>query len=218
MVEWYQTDRLQPGEMFGSVLMPAGRLPLVVDDPIGGDGLIAGIATAIGELSPETRVVGVQASGAATVPQSLEKGEPREAEGVQTIVDGIATGGISQLTYDQIDQYVDRVVAVSDTDIAESVLFMLERTKQMLEGAGVTFIAALRSDDLDAEGETVVPLICGGNLSMTDLQTVLTHGLTHRNQVVQPRVQIVDEPGKMARLSQVVADHEANIREVRHER
>jgi threonine dehydratase len=186
--------------------------------PIGGGGLIAGIATAIGELSPQTRVVGVQASGAATVPQSLQKGEPQEAERVQTIADGIATGGISQLTYEHIDKYVDRVVTVSDTDIAESILFMLERTKQMLEGAGATSIAALRSDDLDVAGETVVPLLCGGNLCMTDLQTVLKHGLAHRNQVVTLRVQIVDEPGEMGRLSNIIADHEANIREVRHER
>lgn len=186
--------------------------------PIGGGGLIAGIATAIGELSSETRIIGVQAAGAATVPQSLQKGCPQTIEDVQTIADGIATGGISELTYNQIETYVDEVVTVNDTQVAESILFMLERTKQMIEGAGATSIAAIRSDTLDVAGETVVPVLSGGNLSMTDLQTVLTHGLTYRNQLVQLRVHIIDEPGKMENISNVIANHGANIRDVRHVR
>ncbi|WP_042662824.1 threonine ammonia-lyase [Haloferax sp. ATB1] len=186
--------------------------------PIGGGGLIAGVATAIGELSPETRIVGVQVTGAATVPQSLQKGGPQTIEDVQTIADGIATGGISELTYEKINKYVDEVVTVNDTQVAESILFMLERTKQMVEGAGATSIAAIRSDDLDVAGETVVPILSGGNLSMTDLQTVLTHGLTYRNQLVQLRVHILDEPGKMENISNIIANHGANIRDVRHVR
>ncbi|MDT3437148.1 threonine ammonia-lyase [Haloarcula sp. 1CSR25-25] len=186
--------------------------------PIGGGGLIGGIATAIGEISPDVQIVGVQATGAATVPQSLQKGEPKTVEEVQTIADGIATGGISELTYGLIDTYVDEVVTVTDTEIAENILFMLERTKQMIEGAGATSIAAMRSDDLDVDGKTVVPLLCGGNLSMTDLQTVITHGLTYRQQLVMLRVHIVDEPGRMEHISDVIADLGANIRDVRHER
>ncbi|WP_121743452.1 threonine ammonia-lyase [Natronorubrum halophilum] len=186
--------------------------------PIGGGGLIGGIATAIGERSPDTRIVGVQADGAATVPQSLQAGEPRTRDSVQTIADGIATGGISDLTYDLISEYVDEVVTVSDTEIAESVLFLLERTKQMVEGAGAVSVAAMRSDRLDVRDEVVVPLLCGGNLSMTDLQTVLTHGLTHREQVVRLRVRIVDQPGEMSHISSIIADCGANIRDVNHER
>ncbi|RQG90075.1 threonine ammonia-lyase [Natrarchaeobius halalkaliphilus] len=186
--------------------------------PIGGGGLIGGIATAIGERSPETRIIGVQADGAATVPESLEAGAPRTRESVQTIADGIATGGISDLTYQLITEYVDDVITVTDTEIAESVLFLLERTKQMVEGAGAISVAALRSGQLDVEGEVVVPLLCGGNLSMTDLQTVLTHGLTHRDQLVRLRVQIVDQPGEMNRISEAIGDHGANISDVSHER
>lgn len=186
--------------------------------PVGGGGLISGVATVIGELAPETRIVGVQATGAATLPKSLQKGKPLGSESVQTIADGIATGGISQLTYDCIETYVDEVITVSDTEIAESLLFTLERTKQMVEGAGATTIAALRSDQLDVEGETVVPVLSGGNLSMTDLQTILTHGLTTRGQLVRFRVHIVDEPGRLEQISKIVADHGANVRNVRHER
>ncbi|THE63179.1 threonine ammonia-lyase [Salinadaptatus halalkaliphilus] len=186
--------------------------------PIGGGGLIAGIATVIDELAPETRLVGVQADGAATVPQSLQKGEPQSVESVQTIADGIATGGIAPLTYDIIRDRVDDVLTVSDTAIAENVLFLLERTKQMIEGAGATTIAALRSDQLDIEGDTVVPVLSGGNLSMTDLQTVLTHGLSHRDQLVRLRVHIRDQPGEMSRISAIIAEHGANIFDVSHER
>lgn len=186
--------------------------------PVGGGGLLSGIATVVGERAPETRIVGVQATGAATLPRSLEKGEPQGTESVQTIADGIATGGISQLTYDCIETYVDEVVTVSDTEIAESLLFTLERTKQMVEGAGATTIAALRSDRVDVDGETVVPVLSGGNLSMTDLQTILTHGLTTRGQLVRFRVHIVDEPGRLERISEIVAEHGANVRNVRHER
>ncbi|MFD1647531.1 threonine ammonia-lyase [Haloarchaeobius litoreus] len=186
--------------------------------PIGGGGLIGGIATAVKARAPDTRVVGVQAESAATVPESLDKGFPVTIDSMQTIADGIATGGISELTYGLIEAHVDEVVTVTDTQIAESVLFMLERTKQMVEGAGATSVAAVRSDALDVSDEVVVPLLCGGNLSMTDLQTVLTHGLTHRNQLVHLQVHIVDRPGEMSRVSELIADCGANIHDVTHER
>lgn len=186
--------------------------------PIGGGGLIGGVAAAIGEQSPETRVIGVQAEGAATVPQSLKNGQPESTETVQTIADGIATGGISQLTYELISKYVDDVVTVSETEIAESILFLLERTKQMVEAAGATSVAAICTDRIDVEGETVVPILSGGNLGLTDLRTVLTHGLTYRNQLVRLRVQITDKPGEMADISGIIRDHNVNIHGVRHER
>ncbi|SFT01406.1 threonine ammonia-lyase [Halostagnicola kamekurae] len=186
--------------------------------PVGGGGLISGIATVISERKPDTRIVGVQAAGAATLPQSLQKGEPVSCDKTRTIADGIATGSLSQITYERIERSVDDVVTVTDTQIADSVLFTLERTKQMIEGASATTIAALRSDRLDVRDELVVPVLSGGNLSMTDLQTVLTHGLTARKQLVRFRVRIVDEPGRLERLSALIADHNANVRNVRHER
>ena len=186
--------------------------------PVGGGGLISGVATVIDELSPGTRVVGVQAEGAETVARSLRKGAPQSNPDVRTIADGIATGGISQLTFDLIDDHVDDVVTVSDTEIAESLLFLLERTKQLVEGAGATPVAALCSDSLDVSGETVVPVLSGGNLDLTDLQTVLTRGLQSRGKLVRLRVRIVDEPGEMSRLSRIIGSHDANIQQARHVR
>jgi len=186
--------------------------------PIGGGGLISGIATAFAEKRPETRIVGVQATGAATVAESLEKGIPQTLDTVDTIADGIATGGISELTLSIIDRHVDEVVTVTNGEIAEAVLVLMERAKQLVEGAGAAAVAAIRGDELDVDGETVMPLLCGGNLDMTMLRAVLIHALTHRRQILRLRVRIDDRPGKMAELSGVIADHGANIQTVRHDR
>ncbi|NIC00848.1 threonine ammonia-lyase [Halobacterium sp. R2-5] len=186
--------------------------------PIGGGGLIGGVSKAIAERAPSVRVVGVQAEDAATVPQSLQKGAPQTIDSVQTIADGIATGGISELTYDLIDQHVDEVVTVSDTEIAHSIRYLLERTKQMVEGAGAATVAALLNDYVDVTDETIVPVLSGGNLSATMLQRTLTHELTYRQQLVQLRVRIIDEPGKMGDIASIIANENANIRSVNHER
>ena len=186
--------------------------------PIGGGGLISGISTAFAELSPETRVVGVQATGAATVPDSLDKGIPQTLDSVDTIADGIATGGISELTLSIIDANVDEIVTVTNSEIADAILLLLERAKQVVEGAGAASIAAVRSSELDVTDECVMPLLCGGNLDMTMMRTVLIHALTRRKQILQVQVRIDDRPGVMAELSGIIGDHEANIQTVRHDR
>lgn len=186
--------------------------------PIGGGGLISGIAAALAGLNPDIRVIGVQAEGAATVPDSLQKGEPESMASPKTIADGIATGGISDRTLAHIEAHVDDVVTVSDDEIAMAVLVLLERTKQLVEGAGAASIAALLSGDLDVEGERVVALLCGGNIDMSMLQTVITHALVGREQLLRLRVRITDQPGRMAEISGLMSTHGANIREVRHDR
>ncbi len=186
--------------------------------PIGGGGLISGIATAFADRSPETRLVGVQASGASTVPDSLEKGGPVSLESVDTIADGIATGGVSELTLSLIDDHVDELVTVTDGEIARAILLLLERAKQVIEGAGAASVAAVVSDELDVTGETVMPLLCGGNLDMTMLQTVLVHALTDREQLLRLQVRIDDQPGKMEEISGLIAEHNANIQTIRHDR
>ncbi len=186
--------------------------------PIGGGGLIGGIATAFADRNPETRIVGVQATGAATVHDSLDKGVPQTLESVDTIADGIATGGISELTMSMIDHHVDDVVTVTDAEIADAILLLMERAKQVVEGAGAASVAALLSDDLDVTDESVVALLCGGNLDMTMLMEVVIHALTRRKQLLKLRVHIDDQPGKMAHISGLIADCGANIQTVRHDR
>ena len=186
--------------------------------PIGGGGLIGGISTALAGVAPEVRVVGVQAAGAATVPQSLDKGLPVDIDHPDTIADGIATGGVSELTLGLIQEHVDRVVLVDDGDIAGAMLLLLERAKQLVEGAGAAPVAALLSDDLDVAGETVVPLLCGGNVDIPRVQEVLDHAMTDRAQLLRLRVRIRDRPGTMGDISDRIGEQGANIRHVRHER
>lgn len=186
--------------------------------PIGGGGLISGIATALSHLSPETRVVGVQSEGASTVHESLDKGIPVTLDEVNTIADGIATGGISDLTLNFIEAYIDEIITVSDTQIANAILLLLERAKQVVEGAGAAPIAAILSNDLDVSGETVVPILSGGNLDMTMMRTVLLHSLTDRKQILRLRVRINDRSGKMEDISGIIAQHGANIHDVQHDR
>ncbi len=186
--------------------------------PIGGGGLISGIATALSAVAPDVRVVGVQAEGASTVPRSLKKGHPVDHDAPNTIADGIATGGISELTLGLIEEHVDEVVTVDDDELAEAILVLLERAKQLVEGAGAASVAALLSDELDVTDEKVVPLLCGGNIDMSMLRTVIDHALADRQQLLQLRVHIDDRPGKMADISSAIADAGGDIQNVRHER
>jgi threonine dehydratase len=186
--------------------------------PIGGGGLVSGIATAFAELRPETRIIGVQAEGAQTVVDSLDKGIPQTLDSVDTIADGIATGGLSELTLSIIDRHVDEVVTVTDAEIVDAILLLMERAKQVVEGAGAASVAALLAGEVDVTDETVMPLLCGGNLDMTMLMEVVVHALTRRQQIIRVRVQIDDQPGKMADISGIIAEHDANIRTVRHDR
>lgn len=186
--------------------------------PIGGGGLIGGISTALKALDPSIRVVGVQAEEAATVPESLDKGIPVDIDHPRTIADGIATGGISELTLSLIEEHVDEIVLVSDEQIANATRILLERAKQLVEGAAAASVAALLSDTIDVPDESVVPVLGGGNIDISMLQIVLTHALTDRCQLLRLRVRIDDQPGKMGELSSVIGDLGANIRSVRHDR
>lgn len=186
--------------------------------PIGGGGLISGIGVALAERLPDTRLIGVQAAHAATVHKSLDKGAPMALEDMRTFADGIATGGISALTLELIEEHVDQVVTVTDGEIATSVLLLLERAKQLVEGAGAAPVAGLLGDDVDVSGETVLPVLTGGNFGMVELQTVLTHALSSRQQLVQLRIHIEDKPGELHHLSGIIADTGANVRTVDHDR
>jgi threonine dehydratase len=186
--------------------------------PIGGGGLISGIGLAVKSVDPDVRIVGVQAAEAATVSDSLQKGTPQVIDSTDTIADGIATGGISELTLDLIDSYVDEVISVSESDIASGIVFLMERSKQIVEAAGAATVAPLLTGQLDVAGEVVVPVLTGGNLDISMLQTVLTHELTERNRLLELRVRIDDRPGVMNDIAGVIGGHNANIRTVHHHR
>jgi threonine dehydratase len=186
---------------------------------IGGGGLISGIATAVKAQLPDARVVGVQAEGASSAARSLEKGSVYELDHVDTIADGIATRRIGDRPFEVIDERVDEVVTVTDEEIAVAVTYLLERSKTLVEGAGAVPLAALLSHQFDyEESEVVVPALCGGNIDMNTLTTVVMHGLVETGRYLRVRTELKDHPGSLSNLVDVIADHQANIYAIHHDR
>jgi threonine dehydratase len=186
---------------------------------IGGGGLISGIATAIKAKSPDTRVIGVQAEGASSLADSLDKGEIVELDSVDTIADGIATRRVGERTFEVIRERVDEVVTVSDEEIAMAVTHLLERAKTLVEGAGAVPLAAVLSEAFDYEDEEViVPALCGGNIDLNVLTTVLMRGLVETGRYLRIRTVLKDRPGALLHLAEILVDHRTNIHAIHHDR
>ena len=186
--------------------------------PIGGGGLIAGIATAI-KAETDARVIGVQAEGAASAAESLERGEIVERESVDTIADGIATRKIGTRTFEVIRERVDEVVTVSDPAIANTLTSLLERSKTLVEGAGAVPLAAVVEEAFAYEtDETIVPALCGGNIDLNVLTTVITRGLVERGRFLRIKTVLKDRPGALEELVKLLTEHRTNIHAIEHDR
>ncbi|MCU4802249.1 threonine ammonia-lyase [Halobacteria archaeon HArc-gm2] len=187
--------------------------------PIGGGGLISGIATALKGKVDDVRVVGVQAEGAASVADSLQKGEVVARESVETIADGIATRKVGERTFEVIQERVDEVVTVSDSEIAVALTTLLERGKTLTEGAGAVSLAAVLEERFDyADDETIVPALCGGNIDLNVLTNVIMRGLVETGRYLKLRTVLKDRPGALERLVEVLSEHDANIYAIEHDR
>ena len=187
--------------------------------PIGGGGLISGIATGLLALDRDVRVIGVQAEGAASAATSLDKGSIVERDAVETIADGIATRSVGKHPFEVIRERVDEVVTVSDAEIAIAVTALLERAKTLVEGAGAVPVAALLSEAFDyEEGEVIVPVLSGGNIDLNDLTTVIMRGLVETGRYLRIRTVLKDRPGTLDKLLDVLTDNKANIYAIEHDR
>ncbi|OYR52503.1 threonine ammonia-lyase [Halorubrum sp. Ea1] len=187
--------------------------------PIGGGGLISGVAVAVKEQLSDVRVVGVQAEGAASAAKSLEAGEVREIDSVDTIADGIATRSVGEETLAVMAEYVDEVVTVDDREIALALTLLLERSKTLVEGAGAVALAAVLSEAFEYDdGETVVAALCGGNIDLNRLGTVIRRGLVQMGRYLKITVDLKDRPGELERVSSIVARTGANVYAVHHDR
>jgi threonine dehydratase len=187
--------------------------------PIGGGGLISGIATAVAGTDPDVRVVGVQAEGASSVAPALEKGERVELDAVDTIADGIATRSVGESTFEVIRERVDEVVTVADDEVAVALTQLLERGKTLVEGAGAVPLAALLEGAFDyEEGETVVPVLSGGNIDLNMLRTVVVRGLAATGRYLRLRTVLNDRPGALQDLVAIIAREGANIYAIQHDR
>ncbi|HET7482510.1 MAG TPA: threonine ammonia-lyase [Actinomycetota bacterium] len=185
--------------------------------PIGGGGLISGVAAALKNLKPSISVIGVQAEGAASYPPSLERGAPVTLEKMSTIADGIAANSPGELTFAHVRDLVDEVVVVSDEAIAEALVFVAERMKLVLEPAGAAGVAALTSDAVTPRCPTVV-LLSGGNIDPLLLLRVIRFGLSASGRYYAFHTRIPDRPGELHRLLGLIAEAAANVVGIEHHR
>ncbi len=184
--------------------------------PLGGGGLLSGIAVAVKALRPDIRVIGVQAAGCAAWPPSLASGHPVVIERGTTIADGIAVQRPGDITFPLVQQFVDEIVEVTEDEICRAVVVLLERSKLMVEGAGAAGLAALLAGKISAR--EAVCVLSGGNLDAGMLQVIVRFGLTRNGRFLRLRTQMPDRPGALKRLTDLFAEHRVNILDIDYHR
>ena len=190
----------------------------VVIVPAGGGGLLAGVATAIKLINPRIKVYGVQAEGADAIAQSFASKKHICTETASTIADGIAVKAPGDITVELINKYADGVLTVSDTEIADAILLLMERCKQIVEPAGATPLAAVLSGKLDVKGQRVVCVMSGGNIDVSFVQSIIERGLVARYRRIRFTATLLDKPGSLVQLLNVIAEAGANILTVEHDK
>lgn len=186
--------------------------------PIGGGGLISGVAYAVKTLKPSCKVYGVQAAGAPSMFNSIRDKKIETLDSVATIADGIAVKTPGDITFDMVSKYVDEVVTVSEGEIATAILTLMEQNKTVAEGAGAVSVAAVMFDKIDVKDKTVCCVVSGGNIDVNTLSRVITKGLTKTGRITELTTKVVDKPGQLNQLLQLVSDQGANILSINHER
>lgn len=187
--------------------------------PIGGGGVIAGIAIAAKALRPDLRIVGVEAEAAPSALRSREAGHIVAVESNRTLADGIAIKRIGERTFPILEALVDEIVLVEEEAIARSILLLLERRKTVAEGAGAVPLAALISGRIAVRpDEVVVAVLCGGNIDVNMLSRIIDRGLAEDGRLARLVVRVPDRPGNLARLTDLVADSGANVLDIAHHR
>ena len=186
--------------------------------PVGGGGLIGGIACAVKETNPKIKMIGVQTAKLASMKAALEKHKLVTLPANKTIADGIAVRRAGEITFPLAQKYVDDVVTVDDEEIANAILVLLEKEKTLTEGAGAVGAAALLNKKIPLRGKNVGVLISGGNIDVTLLSRIIERGLVKDGRLWRIRIHLPDHPGALQRLAGVIAEQKANIIETRHDR
>ena len=190
----------------------------VIIVPIGGGGLIGGIAYVAKQLNPNIKVYGVQAKGAPSMLESIEHGHIERLSAVSTIADGIAVKEPGDLTYNLCQKYVDGIVTVSDDEVCAAILLLLEQHKMIAEGAGAVSVAAAMFCNLPLEGKKTVCVVSGGNIDVTTLNRIINRGLQKGGRLCTFPIEIDDHPRQLVKISSLIASLGANIISVLHER
>ena len=186
----------------------------VIVVPIGGGGLISGIAAAAKMIKPDIKIIGVEPSGAASATEALKKNKVVTLPEANTIADGTAVKRIGDLTFDCIKQYVDEVVTVDDYELTEAFLLLAEKHKIIAENSGILPLAALKK--LSERGKKIVPVVSGGNIDVLMISSMINKGLISRDRIFNFAVSIPDRPGELAKITHIIADVGANIVKLAH--
>ncbi len=185
--------------------------------PVGGGGLISGVAYAVKMLKPECKVYGVQAQGASSMYSSIKNERRCNLESVSTFADGIAVKIPGELTFDLCSKYVDEIVTVTDDEIATAILTLMEQQKLVSEGAGATGVAAVLAKKLPLDGLKVCAIVSGGNIDVNILSRVISRGLLSSGRLSELVIEMLDKPGQLKEVSAIIADLGANVIKVRHD-
>ena len=186
--------------------------------PIGGGGLISGVACAIKSISPHVKVYGVQAAGAPSMFNAVHHGHMEALDKVSTIADGIAVKKPGEITYEMVKTYVDDIALVTEDEIAAAILALIEKQKMIAEGAGAVSVAAAMFHKFPIEGKKVVSLISGGNIDVTSLSRVIDRGLMKSGRTTNLLIELADKPGQLMDVSRIIAQCGGNVTAVHHER
>ena len=186
--------------------------------PIGGGGLISGIAYTVKQIRPSVKVYGVQASGAPSMYNSIHDGEIECLKAVSTIADGIAVKQPGENTYALVKEYVDEIALVSDDEVSGAILALIEKQKMIAEGAGAVAVAAVMAGKFDLKGKRVVAVVSGGNIDVTSLSRVIDRGLLNSGRSSSLLIELIDKPGQLKEISRIIADCGGNVTGVHYEK
>lgn len=186
--------------------------------PVGGGGLLAGVGSAVKALRPQARIIGVEPERYASFQAALAAGRPVPIDATPTIADGLAVRCVGTQAFEIARQVVDEVVTVTDGEVAQAILILLEVEKTVVEGAAATTLAALLAGKVDVTGRTVALPLCGGNIDMTMMAKIIERGLAKDGRLVCLRTFVNDKPGMLAAVARVIADAGASVKDVQHNR
>lgn len=186
--------------------------------PIGGGGLISGVAFAAKKLNPNIKVYGVQADGAPSMYNSIKEGKIIKLDSVNTIADGIKVMEPGQNTFKLVSEYVDEIVTVTEDEISSAILALIEQQKMIAEGAGAVSVAAVMFNKIPVKGKKVVCVVSGGNIDVTILSRVIKRGLMNTGRSASLCIELMDKPGQLEMVSKIIADCGGNVISVHHER
>ena len=186
--------------------------------PVGGGGLISGVAFALKSLKPEIKIYGVQSVGAPSMQKAIHEQKIETLPTVKTIADGIAVKRPGDLTYEMVQKYVDEIVTVTDDEVSTAILELIEQQKMIAEGAGAVSVAAAMFHKVPIEGKNVVCLVSGGNIDVTILSRVIDRGLRKAGRLAELMIELVDKPGQLLGVSQIISRLGGNVVSVFHSR